>query len=70
MIVWLSYLVCVAAGAPCHVTLPTDQPSMGLAACQLAGEIGIPEWQRNHAGMYVAKVRCSIGTKPQAEDRV
>lgn len=44
MIVWLSYLVRVAAGAPCHVTLPTDQLSMGLAACQLAGEIGIPEW--------------------------
>ena len=67
MPVWLSFLVCSAA-QQCYVTLPTEDPFAGLAACERAGEIGTPEWEANHTGMYVFKIRCTVGEKPPAED--
>jgi hypothetical protein len=67
MLVYLSFLVCAANGA-CHVTVPVNDPYVGLVACQIAGEQNMPTWERAHPGMYVSKVRCSIGTKPVAQD--
>lgn len=67
MMTWLSYLACSAA-MQCYVTLPTDQPYVGLAACQVAGELGIAQREENHKGLHVQKVRCTIGKKPERTD--
>jgi hypothetical protein len=67
MLVWLSFLVCSTA-QQCHVTLPTESPYAGIPACQRAGELGIHEWEANHVGMRVDKIRCTLGAKPPSGD--
>ena len=68
MLVYLSFLIC--AGASCHTTVPEDRPFMGLAACQQAGELLIPQWEEAHPSWHVTKVRCTLGSHPKVEDEI
>ena len=69
MPIWLSFLVCVSGSTICHVEVPDIDPFMGLPACQVAGMQSWSQWERNHPGFYIAKVRCSIGSRPQGDDQ-
>ena len=44
MVVWLSFLVCTISGQSCHVTVPTEQPFMGMSACQVEAMKSLPAW--------------------------
>jgi hypothetical protein len=64
MLVWLTFLVCTVSGVSCHVTVPTDQPFVGLAPCQVGGMTAAAEWQDKHHGWRVARIRCTLGNPP------
>jgi hypothetical protein len=68
MLVYLSFLICTAAGS-CHTTVPEERPFMGLSACQMAGEMLIPSWEEAHPSWHVNKVRCTLGQRPKPEDQ-
>jgi len=70
MVVWLSFLVCTISGQSCHVTVPTEQPFMGMSACQVEAMKSLPAWTEAHEGWHISKIRCSIGKKPQPEDEI
>ena len=48
MVVWLSFLVCTISGQSCHVTVPTEQPFMGMSACQVEAMKSLPAWTEAH----------------------
>ena len=66
MAVFLSFLICATAN-DCHIVVPYDEPYAGLAACQQAGMIMMPEWQKQHPGWLVKQVRCTFGDRPKSE---
>jgi hypothetical protein len=68
MLVYLSFLVCTAAGS-CHVTVPEERPFMGLASCQVDGMLLTPAWEAAHAGWHVTKVRCTLGSRPKTDEQ-
>jgi len=67
MLVYLSLLVCTVSGAACHVTVPVEAAFVGMSACQVEGMMITPQWQEQHPGWTVKRVRCSIG-KPSLEE--
>ena len=67
MAVFLSFFICTAVANDCHIIVPYDEPFVGLAACQQAGMMMMPEWQTQHTGWVVKSVRCTIGDRPKAE---
>ena len=64
MMVYLSFLVCVIAGGDCHTVVPIEEPFVGLSACQMQGMLLTPQWQEQHPGLSVRRIRCSIGGRP------
>jgi hypothetical protein len=68
MPVFLSYLICAASGGSCHVTIPLERAFAGLPACQREGMLSAPQWQDQHPGWRVAKIRCSVGNRPHSEE--
>ena len=68
MPVYLSFLICALSGSACHVTIPIEQPFAGIAACQMHGMILSPQWQEQHLGWTVKRIRCSIGNRPHDEE--
>jgi hypothetical protein len=56
MVVWLSFLVCTISGQSCHVTVPTEQPFMGMSACQVEAMKSLPAWTEAHEGWHIAKI--------------
>ncbi len=69
MPVFLPLLVCVLGGSACHVVVPTERPFIGLAPCQVEGMMTAATWTGAHPGWRVARVRCSIGSRPHDEGR-
>jgi len=67
MLVYLSFLVCNVVNV-CHITIPEERPFVGLAACQIEGEMLIDEWQKAHVGLTVTKVRCTMGKRPASDE--
>jgi hypothetical protein len=67
MAIFLSFVICTAAASDCHIVIPYEEPFVGLSACQQAGMMMIPEWQRQHSGWMVTRVRCTIGDRPKGE---
>ena len=68
MLVYLSFLICALSGGGCHSTAPTEQPFVGISACQMQGMLMTPQWQDQHPGWTVKRIRCSIGNRPRDED--
>lgn len=69
MPVFLSLLVCVAAHTTaCHVTVPTQRPLAGIAACGKEGMEQAAAFVESHPGWVVKRIRCSIGNRPAQED--
>ncbi|HEY5302046.1 MAG TPA: hypothetical protein VIJ55_15325 [Acetobacteraceae bacterium] len=68
MPIFLSLLVCVLHSSACHVVVPGDAPEAGISSCQVLGMQVAAAWTKKHPGMYVAKIRCSIGNRPAPED--
>ena len=70
MLVYLSFLICFN-GSSCHTTVPAERAFMGLAACQVGGEMMINDWEADpvHKGWKVTKVRCTLGARPKPEDQ-
>lgn len=69
MPVWLTFIVCLSSGSSCHQTIPTDQPFVGLSACQVQGMMLAPSWAEAHHGWRVDKIRCSPGNPPVDTER-
>jgi hypothetical protein len=68
MPVYLSFLICAFSGGTCHVTIPAERVFAGLSACQVEGMMMTPQWQEQHPGWTVKRIRCSIGRPPQNEE--
>jgi hypothetical protein len=68
MPVYLSFLICALSGGACHVTIPVERPFVGISACQMQGMVMMPQWQQQHPGWTVKRVRCSIGNRPHDEE--
>jgi len=68
MPVYLSFLICALSGGTCHVTIPAERAFAGLSACQVEGMMMTPQWQEQHPGWTVKRIRCSIGRPPQSEE--
>ena len=68
MPVSLSFLICALSGGACHVTIPVERAFIGLSACQIEGMTIAPQWQEQHPGWAVKRIRCSIGNRPRDED--
>jgi len=68
MPVYLSFLICALSGGACHVTIPLERAFIGLSACQIEGMMITPQWQEQHPGWAVKRIRCSIGNRPRDED--
>jgi hypothetical protein len=64
VLVYLSFLICALSGGSCHSTAPTEQPFVGISACQMQGMLMTPQWQDQHPGWTVKRIRCSIGAPP------
>ena len=69
MLVYLSFLVCTASGVACHVAIPVERSFVGQFACQVGGMIMAADWEAQHSGWVVKRIRCSIGNKPTDEVR-
>jgi hypothetical protein len=69
MPVYLSFLICALAGGGCHITTPIERSFVGVSACEAQGMIMTPQWQDNHPGWKVTKIRCSIGRRPNDEQQ-
>jgi hypothetical protein len=65
MLVYLSFVVCTISGAACHVTVPVERAFVGMSACQVEGMMMTPQWQEQHPGWQVKRIRCSIGNSPR-----
>jgi hypothetical protein len=50
------------------VTIPAERVFAGLSACQVEGMMMTPQWQEQHPGWTVKRIRCSIGRPPQNEE--
>jgi hypothetical protein len=68
MPVYLSFLICALSGGTCHVTIPAERAFAGLSACQVEGMLMTPQWQEQHPGWTVKRIRCSIGRPSQDEE--
>jgi hypothetical protein len=68
MPVYLSFLICALSGGGCHVTIPVERPFVALSACQMEGMIITPQWQEQHPGWAVKRIRCSLGNRPHDEE--
>jgi hypothetical protein len=68
MPVYLSFLICALSGGACHVTIPAERAFVGLSACQMEGMMITPQWQEQHPGWTVRRIRCSIGSRPHDEE--
>ena len=68
MPVYLSFLICALSGGSCHDAIPLERASIGLSACQIEGMMITPQWQEQHPGWAVKRIRCSIGNLPRDED--
>jgi hypothetical protein len=68
VLVYLSFLICAVSGGSCHVTIPEDRGFAGVAACQMEGMVLTPQWQEQHPGWTVKRIRCSIGNRPHDEE--
>ena len=68
MPVYLSFLICALSGGACHVTIPVERPFAGISACQMQGMLMTPQWQGQHPGWTVQRIRCSIGSRPHDEE--
>jgi hypothetical protein len=68
MPVYLSFLICTITSGTCHVTIPLERPFIGLSACQIEGMMLTPQWQDQHPGWTVKRIRCSIGNRPNEEE--
>jgi hypothetical protein len=63
MPVYLSLLIFSPAGGDCYIAIPPLDPFMGAAACHAEGML-TPQWQKQHLGWEIRRVRCSIGARP------
>ncbi len=68
MPVYLSFLICALSGGTCHVTVPLERAFIGVSACQIEGMMMTPQWQEQHPGWTVKRIRCSIGSRPRDEE--
>jgi hypothetical protein len=68
MPVYLSFLICALSGNACHVTIPAERAFAGLSACQVEGMMMTPQWQEQHPGWTVKRIRCSIGHPPHNDE--
>jgi hypothetical protein len=68
MPVYLSFLICALSGGACHVTIPAERAFVGLSTCQMQGMMITPQWQEQHPGWTVRRIRCSIGNRPHDEE--
>jgi hypothetical protein len=68
MPVYLSFLICALSGGACHITIPAERAFVGLSACQMEGMMITPQWQEQHPGWTVRRIRCSIGNRPHDEE--
>jgi hypothetical protein len=68
MPVYLSFLICALSGGTCHVTIPAERAFAGLSACQVEGMLMTPQWQEQHPGWTVRRIRCSIGRPAPNEE--
>lgn len=69
MPVYLSFLICAISTGSCHITIPVEEPFVGISACQMAGMTMTPQWLEQHPGWTVNRIRCSIGNPPHNEDQ-
>jgi len=68
MLIWLSFLVCF--GTECHIDVPMVEPMQNMTECFMQGKQMIPQWEEDHPGNKVAKIRCTIGNRPQQENMI
>ncbi len=61
MPVFLSFLICTLGGGVCRTVVPTERPFIGISACQMEGMMTTPQWQEQHPGWRIKRIRCSIG---------
>jgi len=67
MPIYLSLLICTLSGDACHVTVPIERAFIGMSACQMQGMMMTPQWQDQHPGWMIKRIRCSIGNPPHEE---
>ena len=70
MPVYLSFLACTLAADLCHVVVPIERPFIGMSACQVEGMMLLPQWQEQHPGWRVKRIRCSIGNRAGPDEAV
>lgn len=68
MNVFVTLVFCLLANANVCQEVRSDEPAVGLAMCEIHGQILASEWLPDHPKWTLKAVRCRIGDLPKEED--